>query len=110
MKGRYLAEHGLTYDRLRRWRSAVFDGDLARGLVPREGSGVSTSQNRRTALEKERASERAAHAAEVERLDARVRELEAANEALGKAIGGLLHTMSEQEPATPRKRTPRSGS
>lgn len=30
---------GVSYDRLRRWRSAVFDGDLARGLIPRDRVG-----------------------------------------------------------------------
>ena len=44
------------------------------------------------------ARERAAQEAEVARLTARVRELEQTNETLGKAIG-LLHQMSEQEPA-----------
>jgi hypothetical protein len=53
---------------------------------------------KRTALEKARAAEREAHAAEVTRLSARVRELEGTNTALGKAIG-LLHAMSEEEPA-----------
>ena len=53
---------------------------------------------KRTGIAKQRAPERAAHEAELARLNARVRELEQTNEALGKAIG-LLHQMSEQEPA-----------
>ena len=59
--------------------------------------------------EKERARERAAHAAEVERLAARVRELEGTNMALGKAIG-LLHAMNEHEPAATRTTTDPSDS
>ena len=63
---------------------------------------------KRTALEKSRAAERAAHAAEVANLSARVRELEDTNNALGKAIG-LLHAMSEEEPAeTPATSDPSS--
>lgn len=53
--------------------------------------------NHRTALERQRARERAAHDAEVAGLKTRVKELEEANAALGKAIG-LLHQMNVQEP------------
>ncbi len=98
-KGAWLVGRGVSYDRFRRWRAAVFEGDLDRGLIPREGSGVTVSSAARTALERRRAEERAAHDAEVARLTTRVRELEQANEALGKAIG-LLHAMSEHEPAS----------
>jgi transposase-like protein len=90
----------VTDNRMRRWRDAVFEGDLDRGLIPREGSFVTIPPSKRTALEKARARERAAQAAEVTRLTARVRELEDTNDALGKAIG-LLHAMSEHEPAEP---------
>lgn len=44
-----------------------------------------------------RAAEQVAHDIEVERLNARIHELEETNAALGKAIG-LLHEMSEHEP------------
>ncbi len=108
-KALWLAEHGITARRMDRWRSVVFEGDLDRGLVPREGSPMTIPPAKRTALEKERCRERAAHAAEVERLTARVRELEAANDALGKAIG-LLHKVNEHEPAGTPTRTDRSGS
>lgn len=30
-KGPWLAEQGVAYDRFKRWRDAVFDGDLDRG-------------------------------------------------------------------------------
>ena len=102
-KGAWLAARDVSYERLRRWRDAVFEGDLDRGLIPREGSGMTVSPGKRTALEKERARERAAQEAEVAKLTARVRELEGTNEALGKAIG-LLHAMNEQEPTAPRRR------
>lgn len=57
-----------------------------------------TNPIERAALERARADLRAAHEAEVARLNARVRELEETNTALGKAIG-LLHATSEEEPA-----------
>lgn len=74
-KAAWLEEQGVSYSRLRRWRSAVFDGDLDRGLIPREG-GVVTPQEKRAGIERQRARERAAQAAELARLNARVRELE----------------------------------
>ena len=37
-KGSWLAARGVSSKRLRRWRDAVFEGDLDRGLIPREGS------------------------------------------------------------------------
>lgn len=94
----WLAARGIKYDRFRRWRAAVYGGDLDRGLVPRHPGSMTIPPGGRSALERARAAERAGHEAEVARLNARVRELEQANEALGKAIG-LLHAMNEQEPA-----------
>ena len=96
-KASWLASQGLTYHRLRRWREAIFEGDLDRGLIPREGAGVTTPPVKRTVLAKVRAVEVARHEAELAHLRARVRELEETNEALGKAIG-LLHARSEEEP------------
>lgn len=108
-KGLWLVGRGVSYDRMRRWRVAVFEGDLDRGLVPREGSGMTVPPSMRTALERQRARERAAYEAEVELLAARVRELEETNQALGKAIG-LLHALNEQEPDKPLTRTDPSDS
>ena len=108
-KAPWLAARGMSYGRMRRWRDAVFEGDVDRGLIPREGSPMTVPPSKRTALEKARARERAAQEAEVTRLTARVRELEGTNEALGKAIG-LLHSMSEQEPGETPTRTDPSGS
>lgn len=93
----WLAEQGVSYDRLRKWRSAVFEGDLDRRLIPREGRPMTVPPAKRTALEKQRAAERAAHEAEIAALSERIRELEGTNDTLGKAIG-LLHAMREQEP------------
>lgn len=94
-KQAWLAEQGVSHQRFRRWRIAVFDGDVDRGLVPRN-SGVMTPSNQRRQI----AKDHAAHDAENEQLRARVRELEATNEALGKAIG-LLHQLNAQEPEEP---------
>lgn len=96
----WLDEQGVSRDRFRRWRNTVLDGDLDRGLIPREGSHMTSPTSRRRA-----AKQRDRQAAENERLQARVRELEATNEALGKAIG-LLHQLSEQEPGTPKTSEP----
>ncbi|WP_104193686.1 hypothetical protein [Cryobacterium sp. M25] len=97
-KGAWLAERDVSKRTMRRWRDAVYVGDLDRGLIPREGSHMTVPPGKRTALEKMRAAEQAAHEAELAKLSARVRELEDTNRALGKAIG-LLHAMSEEEPA-----------
>jgi hypothetical protein len=94
----------VTYHRLRRWSAAVFDGDLDRGLIPREGGVVTTPPAERTVLASAARVEQ--HEAELARLRARVHELEQTNEALGKAIG-LLHARSEEEPdATPTTSDP----
>ena len=96
-KSVWLAAQGVSYDCLRKWRLAVFEGDLDRRLIPREGSPMTIPPAKRTALEKQRAAERAAYEAEVTALRRRIGELEGANDALGKAIG-LLHAMSGHEP------------
>ncbi len=96
-KSVWLAEQGVSYDRLRAWQKVVFEGDLDRRLFPREGGAMTVPPAKRTALEKQRAAERAAHEAEVAALKQRIDELEGTNDALGKAIG-LLHAMSELEP------------
>ena len=71
----WLSARGVSYDTFRRCRSAVFEGDLDRGLIQREGGSVRIPPSKRRALERQRAKERAAHEAEVARLDARVGEL-----------------------------------
>lgn len=89
----WLVGRGVSSDRFRRWRETVFDGDLDRGLIPRDGGRMTPARQRRSAAKAD-----AARDAELERLRSRVQELEDANDALGKAIG-LLHTLNEQEPA-----------
>ena len=107
-KGSWLAGQSVSHAMLTRWSAAVYGGDLDRGLVPREGRAMTVPPGKRTALENSRAAERAAHAVEVAKLSARVRELEDTNNTLGKAIG-LLHAMSEEEPAdTPTTSDPSS--
>lgn len=105
-KSSWLREQGVTRSRFRVWQMAVFEGDLDRALVPREGASMSESVGKRSGRERQLARERAAHDAEVARLKARVSELEETNALLGKAIG-LLQQMSEQEPdANPRRQDP----
>jgi hypothetical protein len=100
-KGPWLAAQGVSNRQFRRWQSAVFDGDLDRGLIPREGGAMTVPPAKRRALAKANETKQIRDDAELARLQARVRELEATNEALGKAIG-LLHEMNVQEPdATP---------
>ncbi|BBY86811.1 hypothetical protein [Mycolicibacterium tokaiense] len=98
-KGPWLAALGVSNRQFRRWQSAVFDGDL--DLIPREGSPMTVPPAQRRALAKAEDAKQARDEAELARLQARVRELEATNEALGKAIG-LLHERNAHEPdATP---------
>lgn len=84
---------------LRRWRRALYEGDLDRNLIPREHGGMTRTRGEWTAFEKARAAELEKHAAEVAALEARVQQLEHTNEVLGKAIG-LLHQLNEREPDT----------
>lgn len=91
-KRAWLEDRGISSTVMSRWRRAVFDGDLDRSLVPREGGEMTTRGERRQIVASAREQD-----VEKDRLRARVRELEAANEALGKAIG-LLHQRNEQEP------------
>lgn len=96
-KGAWRAAQGVSIRQLRRWEATVFAGDLDRGLIPREGSGMTVRPAKRSALAQAQTARRERDEAELARLQARVRELEATNEALGKAIG-LLHAMSADEP------------
>ena len=91
-KTAWLAAQGVSPAQVRRWRDTIFDGDLDAGLIPRQGGDMTSRGERRQLVRQE-----AAHAVEIEQLQARVQELETVNEALGKAIG-LLHKLSEQEP------------
>ena len=96
-KGPWLAAQGVSNRQFRRWQATVFDGDLDRGLIPREGGGMTVPPAKRTARSKAHVAKQDGDADELIRLRARVGELEATNEALGKAIG-LLHAMNAEEP------------
>jgi hypothetical protein len=96
-KGPWLAAQGVSDRQFRRWQATVFGGDLDRGLIPREGGAMTVPPAKRTALAKADAAKQDRDEAELVDLRARVRELEATNEALGKAIG-LLHEMNVEEP------------
>ncbi len=96
-KGPFLAAVGVSNRQFRRWQSALFDGDLDRGLIPREGGAMTVPPAKRRALAKAEADKHDRDEIELVRLQARVRELEVTNEALGKAIG-LLHEMNVHEP------------
>ncbi len=96
-KGPFLAARGVSNHQFRRWQAAVFAGDLDRALIPREGGLMTVPAPQRRALAKADAAKQDRDEAELAHLRERVRELEATNEALGKAIG-LLHAMNAQEP------------
>lgn len=96
-KGAWRAAQGVSVRQLRRWEATVFAGDLDRGLIPREGGGVRVPPAKRTALAMAQTAKQDRDEAEMAHLRARVRQLEATNEALGKAIG-LLHAMNVEEP------------
>ncbi len=96
-KGSWRAAQGVSIRQLRRWEATVFAGDLDRGLIPREATAVTVPPAKRSALAQAQTAKRERDEAELARLQARVRELEATNEALGKAIG-LLHGRNVNEP------------
>jgi len=98
-KGPFLAARGVSNRQFRRWQATVFAGDVDRGLIPREGENMTVPPAKRKALAKADAVKQDRDEAELARLQARVRELEATNSALGKAIG-LLHAMNAEEPDT----------
>ncbi|MCO4239852.1 hypothetical protein [Pseudarthrobacter raffinosi] len=95
----WLASKSISDWTFRRWRTILVQGDIDRGLIPREHGGMVPTNRELSAFEKARAKEIAAHRAEVEKLQKRVQELEDTNSALGKAIG-LLHELSVPEPDT----------
>jgi DNA-binding transcriptional MerR regulator len=95
----WLASTSVSAWTFRRWRTLMVQGDIDRGLIPREHGGMVPTNRELSAFEKARAKEIAAHRAEVEKLQKRVQELEDTNSALGKAIG-LLHELSVPEPDT----------
>ena len=92
-KAMWLAEQEFTRHQFRKWRLATFNGDLDRGLIPRSRVGK-VPRNPRQLMQSAIEDNQAKRIAELEERNA---QLEAANEALGKAIG-LLHDRNGQEP------------
>jgi DNA-binding transcriptional MerR regulator len=99
-KGTWLARTEVSPRMLHRWRSAVYDGDIDKGLVPGDTGGVKSSYSQRRAV----ASRQDAEARRIAELEKQVAELqssnsklEATNDALGKAIG-LLHELNAHGP------------
>lgn len=110
--GTWLARTEVSPTVLRRWRSAVYDGDIDKGLVPRNTGGVKSSDPQRRAV----ASRQEAEARRIAELEKQVAELqasnsklEATNDALGKAIG-LLHEISVHGPDDDPEQKKPSGS
>ncbi len=96
-------EHGVTDRMVNKWRRAIYGGDLDRGLIARETVHMSPLERRLKAQHDPTIGQ----LAEIARLNARIEELEATNDVLGKAIG-LLHKLSEHEPDTPPMSEPTS--
>lgn len=101
-KSAWMKEQTFTMGQFRRWRVAVYDGDLDQGFIPRDRKLMTPFDQRRHIANQDAQAD-----ADSEKLRARIRELEATNEALGKAIG-LLHQLNEQGPATPETTEPPS--
>ncbi|MCQ9368584.1 hypothetical protein NQ038_13395 [Brevibacterium sp. 50QC2O2] len=108
-KGQWVKDKPFSRDKLRRWRIALYAGDLDRGLAPRDHSVMVAHSYGRTAYERARAKKEAEQSAEIQRLHARIEQLEGANDALGKAIG-LLHQWNAQEPEPARTDEPKDSS
>lgn len=108
-KQAWLAKHSIPAWKIQQWRKLVYEGDLDRNLIPRDHGSMSSTSSQRSAFEKARAKELAEHQQEVDRLQEQIRNLEGANEALGKAIG-LLHEMNAPESQTPLTNDPKRSS
>lgn len=109
-KAAWLREHAISETQLRSWRRAYVNGDLELHLIPRDAVWMGEPRlapRQLAAFEKARAKEIADHEAEVAMLKEQVRQLESANDALGKAIG-LLHELRVQEPDDPTDDSARS--
>ncbi|MGB3675996.1 MAG: hypothetical protein WA988_16310 [Candidatus Nanopelagicales bacterium] len=107
-KARYLREHGLGPNDIRKWRAQVFAGSLELGLIPRGGQLVSTQESaalRRLLKENEvLRAQLAARDVEHERVvatkDADLEVQRAAVNALGKAIELLHHDAASKRSTT----------
>lgn len=112
-KGQWLKEQrAVSKGTFRRWRAAVYAGDVERGLVPRI-EGVTRVDEQRAFAQRELRLREEVEAVRQEvakrdallekqdallvEKDAKIARLELGVDALGKAIG-VLHTMREQDP------------
>jgi hypothetical protein len=98
-KSEWLASKSISDWTFRRWRTMLVQGDLDRGLIPREHDPMAPTNREVSAFERARAKEIAEHQSKVEQLEKRIAELEGTNSALGKAIG-LLHELNVPGPGT----------
>lgn len=105
-KAAWLAAQSVPAWKFRQWRKMVFEGDLARNLIPRDDGIMARTSGERSAFEEARAREIADHQLEVDQLKDRIRVLEGSNTALGKAIG-LLHELNVPEPDTKQTNDPK---
>lgn len=106
-KTAWLASQSVPGWKFRQWRKMVYEGDLARNLIPRDDGIMARTSGERSAFEKARAQEIAEHQLEVEHLKDRIQDLEGSNDALGKAIG-LLHELNVPEPGTKQMNDPKN--
>lgn len=98
-KLKWLAERGISPDRMRLWRLAYLYGDLDRELTPRDTSTMKVSDAARVRqLEFALEAERKARLLDSERFTAELERMQQVNEALGKAIGLLHDHAVRQEP------------
>ena len=98
LKLSWLKVQAIPYSTMGKWRAAYLFGDLERGLVPRDTTGMSLESTRVKQLQKRLAQEQAERQAEQERHRAEITRLEQVNETLGKAIGLLHDRAAKQEP------------
>lgn len=93
LKRQWLEAQSISPEAFTKWRTAYLAGELDRGRVPRQGLVVKTTARRIRELERalEQRDERLVE------LERRLEQSQAANEALGKAIGHM-HQWSEHMP------------
>jgi hypothetical protein len=107
-KGRFLAEHGVPYRRMRRWRAQVFAGTLEHGLVPRAEGLVSVEESgalarllaENRALREEIAAQKVEHQRQLDEREEELGRQRRAVDALGKAIE-ILHPSGASKNSEP---------
>lgn len=102
----WLKDKSISRGTFRRWQSAVYDGDISRGLVPRVENGSQTNAQERRSMarrKKERDKD-----AEIRALREKVANLEEVNTTLGKALRLLRDHEEQKPPETQPTQTPGS--